>query len=102
MDGYHPNYPSKSERCKELAGWACEACGVLDGSIATTMNGKRQGRPHVVYLTGAHVNENDKGNPDPELMALCPRCHGLYDHGSPAQKKLVLEAVKENRQNRKA
>ena len=101
-----PEYPDNWERkhalpCKEAAGWRCECCGVVDGSLGTTQNGKRKGRDHIIYLTAAHLDRNDKANPDPRLAALCPTCHGLFDHGTPAQQQMVYEAILETRRTRK-
>lgn len=96
-----PEYPKDWERtyanpCKEAAGWKCECCGVVDGSIGTTHNGRRKGKPHLIYLNAAH-RDRDKSNPKPHLAALCPTCHGLYDDGSPADRVKVFQMVQETR-----
>ena len=98
-DEYAENYPEEAEAAKEAAGWTCECCGVKDGSLGTTRNGKRKGRNHLIYLTAAHLDRNDKRNPKPRLAALCPTCHGLYDHGTPAQQRMVYQAIMELRRS---
>lgn len=92
-DEYAESYPEEAEAAKEAAGWRCECCGVVDGSTSTTRNGKRRGRVHIIYVTAAHLDRNDKKNPKPRLAALCPTCHGLYDHGKPEQQKMVYQAI---------
>lgn len=97
----NPDYPDEWEAayalpCKEAAGWCCECCGVVDGSLATTQNGRRRGRPHIVYLNAAH-RDRDKRNPTPSLAALCPTCHGLYDRGTSEDRATVLQTVQETR-----
>jgi predicted HNH restriction endonuclease len=34
---------------------------------------------YTVFLHAAHVN-HDPDNPTPELICLCPTCHGRYDY----------------------
>ncbi len=61
--------------CLQKAGYQCQQCGIKDGTI---LESKRSGRPYIVYLHAAHV-DNDITNPTPQLIALCPRCHMCHD-----------------------
>lgn len=54
----------------------------------------------MIYLTAAHLDRNDKANPDPRLAALYPTCHGLFDHGTPEQQQMVYDAIMEMRRCR--
>lgn len=101
-EGYHEHFFAAADKIKAEANYRCECCGVVDGTLATTQHGRRKGRQHIVYLQAAHLDTNDKANPAPRLAALCPTCHGLYDHGTPAQKRQVAEAIAETRRSRKA
>ncbi len=79
MQQYRRKYPDRWEemarQCKEAAGWKCEECGAAQFELRTS----RRGSPYLVYLHAAHVN-NDPGNPDPELKALCISCHAKLDY----------------------
>lgn len=54
----------------------------------------------MIYLTAAHLDRNDKANPDPRLAALYPTCHELFDHGTPEQQQMVYDAIMEMRRCR--
>ncbi len=71
---YPRNWPKLARRCKLLAGWRCEQCGIRQGDHYTA----RSGKDITCYLHAAHL-DHDKSNPRPRLRALCPTCHGLYD-----------------------
>lgn len=72
---YYPeDWPLQVEETRERAGWLCEVCMVPHGAIVRSL---RTGNPYVVYLQAAHVN-HDHDNPDPDLKAVCPTCHGRY------------------------
>ena len=97
-EGYHEDFEQRALECKTHAGNRCECCGVVDGSLGITRSGRRKGQQHIVYLQAAHLDRNDMMNPNPKLAALCPGCHGRYDHGTPAQQQMVLEAIALTRQ----
>lgn len=97
LDGYAEEFEQAARAVKEAAEWRCESCGVVDGTLGITQHGRRKGRQHLIYLQGAHLDRNDTANPTPRLAALCPTCHGLYDHGAPAQQAQIKEAIQEAR-----
>ena len=74
-------YPKDWERiadaCKRAAGWKCEWCKVRHG---TERISNRTGRSYRAWMHAAHVSLNDTMNPQPQLMCLCPSCHGSYDY----------------------
>lgn len=97
LEGYAKEFKAAARAAKEAAGWRCESCGVVDGTLLTTQHGRRKGRQHIIYLQGAHLDRNDTANPAPRLAALCPTCHGLYDHGTEAQQAQIAQAIQEVR-----
>ncbi len=63
---YPKNGKQLARDCKDQAWWSCQKCGMPhmgDNSMGSC-------------LTVHHIN-NDPENPDPELEAICARCH-LY------------------------
>ncbi len=73
---------SPARRAKERDGNQCVQCGVEDRTLITD----EAGQPlYVLYLHAAHVHPCDPQFADIEpiegqvLMALCPRCHRIYD-----------------------
>ena len=46
---------------------------------------------------GYHIFRVDANEQD---FWVCPTCHGLYDHGTPAQKRQVSDAITETRRLR--
>lgn len=87
-------YPSEWETlahaCKQRAGWQCEHCGIAQYAQATSA----KGTPYLIYLHAAHKH-HDKDNPQPELIALCIRCHVRYDHDHKQREARVrLERLK--------
>ena len=101
LDGYAEEFEQAARAVKEAAGWRCESCGVVDGTLATTRHGRRKGRQHIIYLQAAHLDRNDTANPKPRLAALCPTCHGVFDHGTPQQQALITQAIQASRQQQK-
>ena len=70
--------------CKERAGWQCEyvypngkRCSMREDEIRKSQ--RRRGRPYVVHLHAAHLDNKDPSNPEPELVCLCPRHHMQMD-----------------------
>ena len=87
---YPANWPELARACKARANWQCEQCGIRQHTIAVS----RRGTPYIVYLGAAHVN-HDKGNPDPELKALCISCHAKLDYQRKQRERQVrLEVMK--------
>ncbi|GCE18679.1 hypothetical protein [Dictyobacter kobayashii] len=74
---YPPNWSELSGACKVAAGWRCQRCRIRQGATRTS---KRTGRPYRVWLHAAHVRLHDTRNPAPDLLCLCPTCHGRYDY----------------------
>ncbi len=74
---YYPkNWKQLADACREQAGKQCEHCQVEQG---TERISRRTNRTYTVYLHAAHKN-HDIDNPSPELLCLCPSCHGRYDY----------------------
>jgi hypothetical protein len=73
---YPKDWEQQARVCKELAGWRCVRCRIKHGSQRIS---KRTGAVYTVYLHAAHVN-HDPDNQAPQLMCLCPTCHGRYDY----------------------
>lgn len=70
--------------CKERAGWQCEyvypngkRCSMREDEIRKSQ--RRRGRPYIVHLHAAHLDNKDPSNPEPELVCLCPRHHMQMD-----------------------
>jgi hypothetical protein len=79
--------------CKERAGLQCEyvypngkRCGMREDEIRKSK--RRQGKPYVVYLHAAHLGNTNPGDPNPELMCLCPRHHMQMDRQIELREKL--------------
>ena len=72
---YPKNWEQLAIQCKERAEWKCQFCHITQGKRRKS---KRTGKRYVVFLHAAHAN-HDIGNPNPELLCLCPTCHGKYD-----------------------
>jgi 5-methylcytosine-specific restriction endonuclease McrA len=88
---YPDNWPQLRLACLEGAGYRCEHCGIAH---CTTLVSERTGNPYIVYLHAAHVH-HDIRNPQPQLMALCPSCHGRYDYAYKQREyQLYLERMK--------
>lgn len=72
--------------CKEAAGWRCEyiypngkRCSATEGQLKRKKG--RNGRPDgwsVVHMHGCHADQ-DRLNPQPRLICLCPRHHIEFD-----------------------
>lgn len=92
--GQRAKYPRNWEKlaalCKERADYQCEHCGIEQGSILIS----RKGKPYRVYLHAAHIN-HDTTNRQPELRALCIRCHARYDYQQrEREQRITLERLK--------
>src|SRR5215472_16852720 len=72
---YPVDWPVLSRRCRERAGWQCEHCGVRQGEERIS----RKGKLYKVVLQAAHLDHNDRRNPDAVLICLCFRCHWWHD-----------------------
>lgn len=89
---YPANWKQIAHRCKELADWRCEWCGARQRARRKS---KRTGKWYRVYLHAAHKWMHDTLNPHPELLCLCPRCHGRYDYWLRLRETIVrLEMLK--------
>jgi hypothetical protein len=75
-DRYPHNWRALAIACKKRAGLKCEECHVIQG---TERISHHTGAVYTVYLHAAHTTLHDTSNPDPELKALCPTCHGRLD-----------------------
>src|SRR5260221_461130 len=72
---YPKNWESLARQCKEQAGNQCAFCHIRQGAQRIS---KRTGACYTVFLHAAHKN-HDAGNAVPDLLCLCPTCHGKYD-----------------------
>ncbi len=81
---YPERWQALAAACKEKARWCCEHCGARQHEIRTSA----RGTPYFVYLHAAH-KYHDKANPSPELICLCPSCHGRFDHERRARQARV-------------
>lgn len=89
---YPENWKQLAMACKERANWRCQRCHIHHGKKRIS---RRTGQVYSVWLHAAHMRLHDTLNPDPELMALCPRCHGRYDYRLRQREKDVhLEVLK--------
>ena len=89
-------YPSNSSEiraaCIERAGKQCEyinpktgkRCAIRDEDVKRS---KRTGRKYVVSLYACHLND-DPGNPQPELICLCPAHHMSMDRNKELKDRL--------------
>lgn len=75
---YPRNWKQITTQRKEQAGWRCEWCHIRHGS--RRRRSRRTGKPYTTWLHAAHVHPGDTLNPHPDLLILCPRCHGRYDY----------------------
>jgi hypothetical protein len=75
--------------CKEAAGWRCEyiypngkRCSAVEGQLKRKKG--RNGRPDgwsVTHMHGCHADQ-DRLNPHPRLICLCPRHHFEFDRNA--------------------
>ncbi len=92
-------YPDKQRwnelktACKERAGWQCEyiyqngkRCGMREDEIRKSK--RRPGRPYVVHLHAAHLDNKNPGDPEPTLICLCPKHHMQMDRRAELREKL--------------
>lgn len=92
---YPANWPHLSHQCKCGAGWRCQRCHIRHGATRVS---RRTGQVYQVWLHAAHVRLHDTMNPNPELLSLCPTCHGRYDHRLRLREaRAQLEALKHQR-----
>ncbi len=75
-DRYPRNWKQLARACKQRANWQCEVCHVKQGAERIS---QRTGAAYTVFLHAAHTTLHDTSNPQPELQALCPTCHGRMD-----------------------
>ena len=73
---YPKNWKALANACREEAGLQCQHCGVTQGEERIS---RRTRQVYTVSLHAAHRN-HDVDNPKPELLCLCPSCHGRYDY----------------------
>src|SRR5438067_13595128 len=73
---YPKEWKKLADTCREQAQFQCLHCRIAQG---TQLTSRRTNRLYKVYLHAAHRN-HDPENPKPELLCLCPRCHGKYDY----------------------
>src|SRR5205809_8020884 len=75
-DRYPRNWRELAIACKKRANWQCEVCHVTQG---TERISHHTGAVYHVFLHAAHTTLHDTSNPNPQLQALCPTCHGRHD-----------------------
>ena len=89
---YPDNWASIARGVKEAHSWRCERCHIHHGSWRRS---KRTGAKYRVWLHAAHRWFGETGNPTPDLLCLCPTCHGRYDYRLRLQHlALCLERLK--------
>jgi hypothetical protein len=76
---YPKDWKQISLRIRERAGWRCEFVDANEWRC-TAVNGE----PHPltlsrVVLTVAHLDHQPENCDDGNLMAMCQRCHNIYD-----------------------
>lgn len=69
---YPKDWKAISLDIRERDGWRCKWCGTPNGAHHPITGGK-------VTLTVAHLNHDTTDNRDDNLVALCNRCHIVYD-----------------------
>jgi len=88
---YPANWRDLALACKIRANWKCEHCGVSQFDIRES----RRGTPYFVYLAAAHRYPFQESNPNPELLCLCPSCHGKLDYQhKQSRERVKLECLK--------
>ena len=73
---------------KTDAGWKCEKCCVqcrFPGEPFDT---------HKRTLTVAHINHIEMDCRPENLVALCPKCHLVYDEARRAMQRLAMKRIK--------
>lgn len=73
---YPKDWPKLANACREQANFQCQHCHIPQGSEKVS---RRTGQLYKVQLHAAHAN-HDIDNPAPQLLCLCPSCHGKYDY----------------------
>ena len=78
--------------CKERAGWQCEyvhpngkRCSMREDEIRKSK--RRRGRPYVVHLHAAHLDNKNPGDPESTLICLCPKHHMQMDRRAELHEK---------------
>lgn len=80
---YPPDWPEISHRIRfERAGGVCEVpgCGAVHGEPHPITRKK-------VKLQTAHLNRRPEETSDDQLLAMCARCHFMYDRADNNWKK---------------
>ena len=67
---YHPNFKKQGPSCIKRAKYACQECGIKQG----TERMSKKGNIFKEQIQAHHVNY-DPGSARPKLIALCTRCH---------------------------
>src|ERR1051326_6646849 len=75
---YPPNWREIRDACIERAGYRCELCGIPQGWLTFS----KQGKPYLIYLSAARRYPYYTARPAAELIALCQACHRRYDRPS--------------------
>ncbi|MGH2480705.1 MAG: hypothetical protein ACRDHW_13705 [Ktedonobacteraceae bacterium] len=73
---YPKGWKQISFRCRELAGWKCEMCGIAQGDERLS----RRGRLYKVALAACHKDHTARQQVDAALICLCQRCHWWHDY----------------------
>lgn len=90
---YPKNWPELRAACLERAGYQCEytdpatgkRCQIKDQQIRRS---KRTGRRWIVSLYASHFKNANPGDPDPELICLCPAHHMMLDRNTELKERL--------------
>lgn len=93
-DRYPRNWKALALACKQRANWQCEVCRVTQN---TERISHHTGAVYRVFLHAAHTKLHDTSNPQPELQALCPTCHGRLDW---QLRKIEAEVTLEKRKHK--
>ena len=73
---YPDNWAEISRRCRELANYTCQHCGVVQGTVRIS----RRGNPYKVVVQAAHKDHSARARTDADLLCLCFTCHWWYDY----------------------
>jgi hypothetical protein len=90
---YPENWDELRAACLERAGYQCEYTDPATGRRCKTKDqmirrSKRTGRRWIVSLYASHLKNDNPGDPNPELLCLCPSHHMKLDRNTELKERL--------------